>query len=119
MRGANPQPGGAVVVLTTVRDTNQAGSLARDLVSRRLAACVTALPSVRSTYSWENAVHEDEEVLLVIKTPSERLDELQQFLEDRHPYELPEILVLPVERGSVRYMDWLRAATHSTDTEEG
>ncbi len=105
-------------MLTTVENTDQARSLARDLVSRRLAACVTTLPA-RSVYSWEGGVHEDAEVLLLIKTTPRNVDDLQRYLEESHPYELPEFLVLSVERGSHRYLDWLHDATQPIDTEEG
>ncbi len=118
MHGSVPHPDGAVVVLTTVENTDQARSLARDLVSRRLAACVTALPA-RSVYSWEGGVHEDAEVLLLIKTSPQNVDYLEHFLQESHPFELPEFLVLPVGRGSQRYLDWLHDATQPIDTEEG
>ena len=109
----------ATVVLTTVGNIDQAGALARDLVSRRLAACVTALPSARSVFVWKGIVQEEDEVLLLIKTPTERLPELEQHLRERHPYDLPEFLALPVAHGSDPYLAWLRNATRSGTTEEG
>lgn len=109
----------AVVVLSTVADSDQAGALARDLLSRRLAACVTVLPDARSVFIWDGAVQEERECLLLIKTHPDRLDDLQAYLTDRHPYEVPEFLVLSADRGSTAYLQWLHGATRPIDTEEG
>jgi periplasmic divalent cation tolerance protein len=112
------QSGDVVIAMTTVGSVDQAQSLARDLVSGRLAACVTSIPGVRSVYAWGGAVHEEEEILLLIKTPAERLGDLEDHLMRRHPYDLPEFLAVPVGHGSHRYLEWLREATRPGNTEE-
>jgi periplasmic divalent cation tolerance protein len=99
------------LVLTTVPDTATAQDIADALVGGGLAACVTALPMARSTYRWQGTVERADEIPLMIKTTRERLDALTEALRSRHPYEVPEILALPVETGLPAYLDWVAAAT--------
>ncbi len=96
------------VVLVTAPDAEVAERLARGLVEERLAACVNLIPGIRSFYRWEGAVRDDAEVLLVVKTRTDRLEALASWLQELHPYELPEILGLPVIGGSQAYLDWIR-----------
>ena len=96
---------GAVVVLCTFPDVEQARAIAAELVERRLAACVNLLPGVESIYRWEGKVERAGEVLAVIKTT--RYPELEAALKELHPYEVPEILALPVAVGLAGYMRWL------------
>jgi periplasmic divalent cation tolerance protein len=95
------------VVLTTCPDEPSAASLARRLVEERLAACVNRAPGIRSTYQWQGAVQEDEEVLLIAKTSAERLATLSARIQELHPYEVPEVLALPVAAGAERYLAWI------------
>jgi periplasmic divalent cation tolerance protein len=97
------------VVLVTAPDAEAGGRIARALVEERLAACVNALPGVRSTYRWKGALHEDDEVLLVIKTRADRLAALAERVRALHPYELPEVLALPAAGGSAAYLAWVAA----------
>jgi len=87
----------ACVVLTTVGADFDAGALANTLVEQRVAACVNILPAMRSIYRWKNAIEDDREQLLVIKTTEERVDALRDTLFARHPYEVPEFVVLTAE----------------------
>ncbi len=96
------------VVFVTAPDVEVAERLARGLVEERLAACVNLIPGIRSFYRWEGAVQDDAEVLLVVKTRTDRLEALASRLQELHPYELPEILGLPVIGGSQAYLDWIR-----------
>ena len=100
-------PSSARVVLVTVPRGGKAESLAEGAVEARLAACVNILPGVTSIYRWRGRVHRDSESLLVIKTTSARLKELERWIKARHPYETPEFLVLPVTAGSKEYLAWL------------
>lgn len=95
-----------VVVLVTCPPAEAEG-LAESLVEARVAACVNVVPGLRSIYRWKGAVQKDDEALLVIKTTRERFDELKQTVLSRHPYELPEVIALPVERGHTPYLDWV------------
>lgn len=75
----------------------------------RLAACVNRLPGIRSTYRWQGVVTTDSEELLLIKTTARRFDALKTRLLELHPYELPELLAVPVAHGHDAYLDWVRA----------
>ena len=103
-------PAEPLLAISTAPDEACARDLARALVERRLAGCVNWTP-VRSAYRWEGAVQEEGEVLLLIKTDRARLDELRRELAERHPYELPELIAVPIGEGSEEYLRWLREAT--------
>lgn len=98
------------MVLTTCPDDTVATRLARDLVEAGLAACVSRVGPLHSTYRWQGAIQDEPEVLLVIKTLSTRYPELEMRLKSLHPYDVPEIIALPVIRGSTEYLAWLGAA---------
>lgn len=97
------------VALSTAPDGETAARIARALVEERLAACVNLVPAVRSIYRWQGRVEDDAEVLLVIKTRAERVDALGERLRALHPYELPELVALPVTAGLAPYLDWVAA----------
>lgn len=100
-----------LIAYTTLPDQDVADRLARTLVSERLAACVSRVPGVMSTYRWQGKVHIDAEVLLLIKTTSERFDALRERLVALHPYELPELIAVDIATGHAPYLDWLRRET--------
>jgi periplasmic divalent cation tolerance protein len=95
------------VAFSTVGSAEDAERLARALVERRLAACVSVVPGVVSIYRWKGAVEREEEHLLVIKTRTERLPALSEALVALHPYEVPELLALDVADGHPPYLAWL------------
>jgi periplasmic divalent cation tolerance protein len=97
---------GALIVLTTLGADADAAALARTLVEERLAACVNVLPAMTSVYRWKDAVEQDREQQLVIKTAPANLAALEARVRELHPYELPEFLVLPAS-GSKAYLDWI------------
>ena len=96
-----------VLALTTVPADFDAASLAQDLVGSGLAACVTILPGIRSVYTWKGVPQVDEEQQLLIKTTTEQVDPLWDMLSNRHPYDVPEFLVVPVIDGSEEYLKWV------------
>lgn len=100
-----------VVVLVTAPSAVKAAEIARALVEERLAACGNVVPGVRSIYSWEGKVHDDPEALLVLKAPRARLQELTDRVVALHPYDVPEVIALPIEGGSRPYLDWIVAST--------
>ncbi len=100
----------AILVLTACPDEATAARIARDLVESGLAACVSRLPGVHSTYRWEGRVQDEPEVLLIIKTLATRFETLEMRLKSLHPYQVPEIIALPVVKGSSEYLAWLQAA---------
>lgn len=95
------------VVLSTAPDEASAAALARALVEEGLAACVNRVSGVRSTYRWQGRIVDDAEWLLVIKTSAERLATLCARLEALHPYDVPEVVALPIVAGAERYLAWL------------
>ena len=96
-----------VVVLSTFPSAEKAAEIARVLVDERLCACVNLVPAVRSIYRWQGAVHDDAEVLAIVKTTAERVQALRDRLIALHPYELPEVLVLPATEGHAPYLAWV------------
>jgi periplasmic divalent cation tolerance protein len=96
-----------VVALSTVGKAEDAERIARALVERRLAACVNVVPGVVSVYRWKGEVCRDGEVMLVIKTRAERIPALREALLALHPYELPELLALPIASGHSPYLAWI------------
>ena len=96
-----------IVILSTCASEEDAERLARALVDARLAACVNVLPKVRSFYRWKGAVEDAVECLLVIKSSRSLFGPLGAALEKEHPYELPEVIALPVLDGSPNYLSWL------------
>ena len=99
----------ALVALSTVGSADDAQRIARALVERRLAACVNVVPGLTSVYAWKGAVETGQELLLVIKTRRARFEALRAALVELHPYEVPELIALPVEAGHAPYLDWLTA----------
>jgi periplasmic divalent cation tolerance protein len=100
-----------LLVITNVPDRAVAERLADMLIEKRLAACVNILAPCRSVYRWKDAVQHDEEHPMLIKTTQERYAALEQALRAGHPYELPEIIAVPIERGLPAYLDWVAAET--------
>jgi periplasmic divalent cation tolerance protein len=96
-----------VVVLSTFPSSEKAAEIARVLVDERLAACVNLVPAVRSIYRWQGAVHDDAEVLAIMKTTAERAAALRDRLVALHPYDVPEAIVLPVSDGHAPYLAWV------------
>ncbi len=108
-RPVSPVP--LLTALTTAPSAQAAKRLVRTLVERRVIACGTVLPGAVSTYWWQGAVAEEEEVVVVMKTTVERWAELAATLPDLHPYEVPELLALPVADGHPPYLEWVRKET--------
>jgi periplasmic divalent cation tolerance protein len=96
-----------IVALSTVANAGDAQRIGRALVERRLAACVNVVPGVTSIYAWKGSVTTDSELLLVIKTRREKLDEVRSALLELHPYEVPELIALPIEGGHEAYLEWI------------
>lgn len=105
----------ARLVLTTVGLKEVAEKLARQLVERRLAACVNIVGPIRSVYRWKDEVQNEQEYLLLIKTTTERAAQLSSVFKELHPYELPECMQLAIDSGSEEYLAWLAAEVSSHD----
>jgi len=103
----DPGPKAMVVLCTAPAEGDVAARLARGLVDARLVACVNVLPGVRSFYRWEGEVADDGETLLVIKTVPEQVGAVSRWLADAHPYDVPEVIALPVSDGAASYLSWV------------
>jgi periplasmic divalent cation tolerance protein len=101
----------ALIVLTVLPDRAAAERLAELLVAGNIAACVNLLAPCRSVYRWKGAVQHDEEHPLLIKTTAERYAALEDAIRANHPYELPEIVAVPIERGLPAYLAWIDSET--------
>jgi len=98
---------GLLLVLCTCPDENVAVQLAQTLVKKRLAACVNISGAIKSVYRWQGEIQQDEEVLLMIKTTTNGWAKLEQTLLELHPYDVPEIIAMPISAGSKDYLDWV------------
>lgn len=104
----------ALLVFTNLPDADSARRIATELVTTRLAACVNVLAPARSVYRWQDNIEQAEEVPLLIKTTAERYPALEAAIRASHPYELPEIIAVPVACGLPDYLAWVAAATTNT-----
>lgn len=103
----------ALLVLTNLPDRETAERLAGTLIEKRVAACVNILAPCGSVYRWKGAVQRDEEHPVLIKTTAERYPALEAAIRAAHPYELPEIIAVPIERGLPAYLAWIGAETQA------
>jgi periplasmic divalent cation tolerance protein len=95
------------IVLCTVPDQETGGQIASTLVTEQLAACVNIIPGITSIYRWKGAVEQDQEALLLIKTGEDSWQLLQERIRELHPYELPEIIAVPINTGQTDYIKWI------------
>jgi periplasmic divalent cation tolerance protein len=102
---------GILLVMTNVPDQQSALALAEKLVNLRVAACVNCLPGVKSVYRWQEKTEQATEVALLIKTTRDRYADLESAIQQEHPYDVPEIIALPVEVGLPAYLAWVREET--------
>ena len=99
------------LVLNTVPDEKEAQKLSEALVKERLAACVTISAASQSFYWWQDKISKDQEYILFIKTRADLFPELEKKIQEIHPYEVPEIIALPIHKGSKKYLDWIKKET--------
>ena len=97
----------SVVVLVTAPKLTMARKLARSILKNRLAACANLISGVESHYWWEGKICRDVEMLMVVKTSRAKLKVLEEFVLAEHPYDTPEIVVLPIDSGNRRYLKWV------------
>lgn len=105
-----------LLVFTNLPDAESAQRLAAHLVESRLAACVNILPACTSVYRWQGVIESASEVPLLIKTGTERYPALEAAIRSAHPYELPEILAVPVQCGLPAYLGWVAQETTADDS---
>lgn len=103
----------ARIVYCTCPDEACGERIAGMLVNESLAACVTLLPGAKSVYQWEGALCQDTEVLLMIKTTDAKLADLETRIVQEHPYQVPEVIAVPVIAGLRPYLEWIHTCTFS------
>jgi periplasmic divalent cation tolerance protein len=106
---------GFQLVLTTAGSEDQARTLAKELVERRLAACVTIVGQACSVYRWKGKIEEEDEKLLLIKTEKRLFDELRIAIRELHSYDVPEVLALSIDAGDSDYLQWLSGCLQRGD----
>ncbi len=99
-----------LLVQTSCPDKESAIALAQRIIEKKVAACVNVLPEVTSIYKWKEKVKQDSEILLLIKTPKRRYKELQAVICEAHPYELPEVIAVPISEGLPEFLSWVDGA---------
>ena len=104
-------------ILTTVSTEKEGHMIANELVKNKLAACVSIIPKVHSVYEWENAIQNETEVLLMIKTTKAREKEIYQKVQSLHSYDTPELITLPIENGSDTYLRWVENSVQEIEVE--
>ncbi len=107
-------PNKLLVVVTSLPSMEAAKGLARALVEARVAACVQLVDGMQSIYRWEGKVCEEHEVLLSAKTTESKWSEITQYIQEHHPYDLPEILAFSPEQYAQQYGEWVQAEVNST-----
>jgi len=101
-------PTNPCIVLVTAPDETVAKKLARSILDKKLAACVNIVTGLNSMFWWQGKIDEQPEVLLIIKTLQDKLNDLTAAVKQEHPYETPEIIAVPIIGGSEDYLQWLR-----------
>jgi len=100
-----------IVVLVTCGSEEEALKIANVLVEEHLAACVNLISPIRSIYRWEGKIWDEKECLLIIKTQKQRFEELEKKVKSLHSYSVPEIISLPINKGSMSYLNWIKENT--------
>jgi len=101
-----------IVVMITVPDKDVGEKIAKELLEKKLAACVNLIPSISSIYTWEGDVCYDDEVLMIVKSRSDLFDtHLVPAVQSAHPYDVPEIIALPIQHGARSYLEWFYEVT--------
>uniref|UniRef100_K7C2I1 Protein CutA n=1 Tax=Pan troglodytes TaxID=9598 RepID=K7C2I1_PANTR len=111
--GSGYVPGSVSAAFVTCPNEKVAREIARAVVEKRLAACVNLIPQITSIYEWKGKIEEDSEVLMMIKTQSSLVPALTDFVRSVHPYEVAEVIALPVEQGNFPYLQWVRQVTET------
>ncbi|XP_003385434.2 PREDICTED: uncharacterized protein LOC100640743 [Amphimedon queenslandica] len=100
-----------LVTFVTCPSMEVARDLSRNILRSRLAACVNIIPQITSIYEWEGELQEDSEFLMVVKTSKDQISSLTSFIEQNHPYDVPEVISTEINHGSKKYLDWVMSST--------
>lgn len=103
------------IVFVTTNHYENASMMARNIISEQLAACCSVVPNVTSFYNWEEKLIENNEYMMIIKTTAEKLNDLENRIQQLHEYEIPEIIAIPASSVSLSYLNWVNSALPSND----
>lgn len=101
-------PGESSIAYVTTPNEESARKISRELVSRKLCACVNIIPNIQSIYEWEGKINEDLEYLLMIKTTTDKIEALTTWVRENHPYSVAEVISVKIENGNPPYLDWIK-----------
>lgn len=104
-----------VVLFSTTGSVDEAEKISDYLIANHLAACVNIIPSIRSVYWWDNRVNHDSEVLMIIKTETSRIPEVEKSIRRLHSYQTPELIALPLHYGIAEYLQWMSEAISASN----
>ncbi|XP_014379500.1 protein CutA [Alligator sinensis] len=113
MAAESHAPGSLSAAFVTCPNETVAKEIARAVVEKHLAACVNIMPQITSIYEWKGKIEEDSEVLLMIKTRSSRIPALAEYVRSVHPYEVAEVIALPIQQGNAPYLQWVQETVPS------
>ncbi len=105
-----------VVILITAPTQGEAKSIGRCLVEKGLAACANIVPGIQSLFIWDGKFCQEEEILIIVKSTREKTKEIIDVVKEKHSYDVPEIIVLPIADGSKDYLNWLQESISSNPT---
>jgi periplasmic divalent cation tolerance protein len=114
-----PTSGGEIVVFVTTASEEEAARIGRAVVEDGLAACANVIPRIRSIFRWEGKVSDEQEALMLLKTRADLFDDLAKAVKRHHSYDVPEIIALPIGRGSADYLKWIRDVTSNRLNSKG
>ena len=97
-----------VIILTTASSNKEAEIIGSNLVENKLAACVNIISNIESIYYWKDQLHQDSEFLLMIKSDASKKENIQKIFDNYHPYDLPELIMVTIDDGSVEYLEWMK-----------
>ena len=100
-----------VIVLVTCPNVRSAAKISDVLIKKRLAACANTVPGIESRYRWKGKIRKSKEVLMIIKTTKALVKKVEKAVKENHPYEVPEIIAIPIVSGSPEYLNWINSET--------
>jgi len=103
------------VVYVTTPDEKTAKTIANKILEKKLAACVNIIPNINSIYRWKGKIEEDQEALMIIKTRRELFETLTKTIKEMHPYEVPEVIGIPIIEGYKAYLEWIKDETGESE----
>ncbi|MFQ5456062.1 MAG: divalent-cation tolerance protein CutA [Nitrospirota bacterium] len=103
--------GDEIVIFITASSIEEGEKISRQLIEKKIAACANISPNLRSIFYWEDKICNEEEVLIIVKSRAVFFDQIEKCVKENHSYSVPEIIALPIIKGSIEYLDWVKKST--------